>query len=189
MLDFVTTLRSYYQKRPLHRRAQICGCCMLVGLIGADGNCGRKQQALVKTSMPVSIKACVPRTEPIITDPTQSVVWSSADRNDYKITFNKKFAQLPTGPTDITPSDPPVLHPGGTTNFDTSHTYTGCLDPVLGTTVTGCYFKYNIYYVHHGVPDRIPCRDPGVHVIPTGVLSASQSMTLRNQLREPALAP
>lgn len=173
ILDLVTTFRSYYQKTHLQKLVQIFGCCVLVGLVGDDGDCGRNQQALVKTPVPVSIKGCKPQREPIITDSTQSVVWSTADRRDYQITFNKKYAQLPAGPRDITPPDPLLLHTGGTTTFDTSQTYTGCLDPVQGTTVTGCYFKYNIYYVNHGVRDTNPCRDPGVHVIPTGVLSAS----------------
>jgi len=126
-----------------------------------DSEGGDKSRHL--TNPPVPISNCNPASDPVIVQAGTPMVWFSQD-NPYTITFKNKTNPNSNPPNlNITPPASSVFYP--TTKivvWDTTGTPSDCGDTVSTTAVKGCLFKYSIS------KEGQVCKDPGVHVIPTG---------------------
>jgi hypothetical protein len=100
----------------------------------------------------VTISDCEPSKDPIKLPKGGIVKWTPQDA-DYVITFEPK--SYPSTGKPITVPGPLSL-PKGVTTSQTLDLAADC------TSKKGCYYKYDITQV----PDKIPCYDPGIHIVP-----------------------
>jgi hypothetical protein len=129
----------------------ICSCVMLTGVMVGMVGCNKANNA---TATRIQITGCIATPDPQTVHDNSQVIWVP-DVN-YRITFLP--TNTPNGPA-VPVSSNPFTVVAGSTVPQVIHGPTNC-------STAGCYYKYTLTKFNNGVPESVPCIDPGIRVIP-----------------------
>jgi hypothetical protein len=133
---------------------RLWSCLLLCVSYAAVVGCNQDRAALVTR---IQITNCVANPDPATVHDMDSIVWVTDI--DYLITFVP--TSTPSGPAVPVPSNPFTVKPG-TSASQVIHAPSNC-------SSAGCYYKYSLTRVKNGVPESMPCVDPGIRVVPRAV--------------------
>jgi len=129
----------------------VCSCVMLTGVMVGVVGCNKANNA---TATRIQITNCIATPDPVSVHDQDSVIW--IPDVDYQVTF--VLTNTPNGPAVPVSSNPFVVK-AGTTVPQIIHGPSNC-------STAGCYYKYALTRFRNGVPESVPCIDPGIRVVP-----------------------
>ncbi len=130
----------------------VCSCVMLTGVMVGVVGCNKANNATA--TQRIQITNCIATPDPLSVHDQDSIIWVS-DIN-YRITFVP--TNTPNGPA-VPVSSNPFTVTASTTVPQVIHGPSNC-------STAGCYYKYALTRFRNGVPESVPCIDPGIRVIP-----------------------
>ena len=130
----------------------VCSCVMLTGVMVGMVGCNKANNATA--TQRIQITNCIATPDPLSVHDQDSIIWVS-DIN-YRITFVP--TNTPNGPA-VPVSSNPFTVTASTTVPQVIHGPSNC-------STAGCYYKYALTRFRNGVPESVPCIDPGIRVIP-----------------------
>ncbi len=130
----------------------VCSCVMLTGVMVGVVGCNKANNATA--TQRIQITNCIATPDPVSVHDQDSVIW--IPDVDYQVTF--VLTNTPNGPAVPVSSNPFVVK-AGTTVPQIIHGPSNC-------STAGCYYKYALTRFRNGVPESVPCIDPGIRVVP-----------------------
>ena len=130
---------------------RVCSCLLLCAPCVVVVGCNKANNAMATR---IQITNCIATPDPVSVRDQDSVIW--IPDVDYQVTF--VLTNTPNGPAVPVSSNPFVVK-AGTTVPQIIHGPSNC-------STAGCYYKYALTRFRNGVPESVPCIDPGIRVIP-----------------------
>jgi hypothetical protein len=136
---------------------QICGCLLLCVFCLTFVGCDKENKSGgvgIVNSYTIIITNCVADKDPLNVHDKDVVTW--IPDVDYQITF------LPTS----TPGGPKVPTSSNPFQVTAGSTVPQIMRGPSDCSTAGCYYKYSLARIKNGVPEKPPCADPGIRIVP-----------------------